>query len=189
MQDNVADKRALRTLKLFVGVMATVVAVTLAAGALLRILNEVPELIQPEKENVVFHQSVEQAEKTLGINILLPSYFPEYLAWPPEIIRSERKPKLKVTLQFKYRQKDQNALTIVESFPGEGKHLELTPPPRPWSKKEIIVNGFLAEMISWIDEEGFLWHKTKWVVQDRHLEAQSVLPEEEFFRIVNSISR
>lgn len=187
MQESAMGEKALRFLREMAGVVVPVLLLTLAAGALLRMLNKAPEHIQPEQKNVVLYQSIEEAERTLRIRILVPSYFPDYLAWPPLSIRSERKPKFKVTLEFRYQDRNQLALTLEESFPEEGKRLVLEPPPRPWHREFILLNGSQGEMISWIDEEGFLWHNAKWKARGRLFEAKSILPEEEFLRILRSI--
>ncbi len=189
MQNKCARKRNIKFFKTVAGVVVPVLAVTLTAGALLKILNEVPDYIQPERKNVEIWGSVEEAERALRVNIMLPSYSPDYLVWPPESITSRKRPVLKVTLQFSYENRDQLALTLEESFPKGGEKLELVSPPRPWRKEEISVNELPGHMFSWVDERGFLWHKAKWADKGRHFEVYGVLPEEEFKCIINSIFR
>jgi hypothetical protein len=96
---------------------------------------------------------------------------------------------LKVVPRFVNRGSGQPALIIEQSFVKGGEAFEMVIPPRPWLKKEILVNGSPGEMLSWIDEEGFRWHRASWVRRGRRFDARSVLPEEEFLRIVNSIHR
>lgn len=197
MQENAMEGRALRSLKGLAGVIVPVVAVILATGASLRMLNHIPELIQPGQGNVVTYPDIKQAERALRIRIILPSYLPDYLARQPYSITSETKPKLKVTLQFAYGDSTQQALIIEEGFPAGGEELESPSPPRAgptglpqvWRSKSITINGSLIEMVSWINEDGLTWHRAVWVTQERRLEARSVLPEEEFLRIIGSVSK
>lgn len=197
MQENAMERRALRSLRGLAGVIVPVVAVILATGASLRMLNHIPELIQPGQGNLATYPNIKQAERALRIRIILPAYLPDYLARQPYSIKSEKKPKLKVTLQFAYRDNNLQALIIEEGFPAEGKELESPSPPKArstgspqgWRSKNITINGSPIEMLSWIDEDGLTWHRAIWVTRGRRLEARSVLPEEEFLRIIGSVSK
>ena len=170
-----------------VGIVLPVVLLVLATGALLRMLKEVPDHIQPLGENVVFYQSLEDAEKELNMDIMVPSYFPDSLAWPPAGIRLEKEPRSEIMLLFKYRQIDRFALTIKQSLEEWGEELEIILPARPWSRKEIMVNGSPVEMASFMYEEGFWRHRVRWRAHERYFEAETDLPAGEFIRIVNSI--
>lgn len=170
-----------------VGIVLPVILLVLAAGAILAMLKGVPGHIQPLKKNVVFYQSIEDAEKELDMDIMVPSYFPDSLAWPPAGIRLEKEPRSEITLRFKYRQVDRLALTIKQSLVEWGEELEAIPPARPWRKKEIMVNGSPVEMVSFMYEEGFWRHRVRWRAHERYFEAETDLPDGEFVRIVNSI--
>jgi len=61
--------------------------VTLAAAALLAVLDGLPALIEGEPHGLERARTVEEVEEALRTRLLLPSYFPSSLAWPPRRIR------------------------------------------------------------------------------------------------------
>ncbi len=77
--------------------LATLVLVALG----LRLLGALPSLwLQPP---VTAFASIEEAERTLGVRIWLPVYFPDYLDFPPQVIRVEQELVPRVFLSFRGR--------------------------------------------------------------------------------------
>lgn len=75
------------------------VAIAFVAGAL-KLLGWVPRSIEPE--NIRPYSTLEDVGTDLGIRkIFLPSYFPQYLSWPPSEILAQKRPYPLVLMYFK----------------------------------------------------------------------------------------
>ncbi len=61
------------------------------------------------------YSSIEAAEKDLGVQVLVPYYFPSYLSWPPSSVRGQREPAKVVSLLVRSAD-GQQALQIREIF-------------------------------------------------------------------------
>ncbi len=72
-------------------VLVPVLVVGVSALALF-IMGIVPGYVQGPSEGIREYDSIEEAESRLGFDIVVPSYFPDYLAWPPAEVRGQLQP-------------------------------------------------------------------------------------------------
>lgn len=80
----------------------------------LKVLGWLPAAVS--KTEVKTFRSLEDARAALKIKrIYLPSYFPQYLSWPPDEILARRKPFTMVLMHFENEQRREIALAIRQS--------------------------------------------------------------------------
>ena len=108
-------------------VLAPVLVVGMAA-LLLYGLDMLPAYLPGFAPAVTEYNSVEEASSQLGFNIVVPVYFPSYLAWPPEKILGQLKPFPLVQMSFLSSDHHDEILLIYQSV-SESRDL---PAPLPW---------------------------------------------------------
>ncbi len=129
-------------LKKYVIFGAMVVAVTV----MLSLLNWVPTIFQ--KEGVRKYKSIEDAKAELKLSkLFLPSYFPQYLIWPPSEIYGRRKPAKMVLMHFiNYERKDV-VLSIMQADSSDPHPLKSRIEPVKIRKREgILIKGRKGEL-------------------------------------------
>jgi len=68
------------------------------------------------RDEVRRYRSIEDARSALKIgNIPMPSYFPQYLSWPPDEILGRRRPYGLVLMHFDNQQRKEIALAIRQA--------------------------------------------------------------------------
>jgi hypothetical protein len=94
------------------------IAMLTATFLLLRVLNFIP--LSLEKESIREYKTIEDARLDLRIDrIILPSYFPQHLAWPPAEIFARKKPYEMVLMHFRDRNTGKLVLAIQQADPRE----------------------------------------------------------------------
>lgn len=89
------------------------VTIAILIGAL-KIINWLPATLQ--KDSMRRYSSIEEVRSRLNIKeILIPSYFPQSLAWPPSEILAQGKPFLAIVMEFKHIKKGDIALIISQA--------------------------------------------------------------------------
>lgn len=87
----------------------------------LKVLNWVPLVVQ--KESARRYNSVEEVRRTLNVrDILVPTYFPQQISWPPSEILAQGAPFPAVVMTFHRAGTGEAALVIVQS---EGRPLNI----------------------------------------------------------------
>lgn len=80
----------------------------------LKVINWLPMALQ--KETLRRYSSIDEVRSKLNISdIFVPSYFPQYLSWPPSEILAQTKPFTAVVLEFKNTVKGDTALVITQA--------------------------------------------------------------------------
>lgn len=80
----------------------------------LKVVNWLPTVIQ--KETMRRYSSIDEVRSRLNISdIFIPSYFPQYLSWPPSEILAQSKPFIAVVLEFRDVKSGETALIITQS--------------------------------------------------------------------------
>ncbi len=129
-------------LKKYIIFGAMVVAVTV----MLSLLNWVPTIFQ--REGVRKYKSIEDAKSELKLSkLFLPSYFPQYLIWPPTEIYGRRKPAKMVLMHFiNYERKDV-VLSIMQADSSDPHPLKSRIEPVKIRKREgILIKGRKGEL-------------------------------------------
>lgn len=155
----------------------------------LYVLKKVPAYIQERKEKS--YSSVEEAEYSLGLRIFLPSYFPDYLTWPPKEIKVVRKPSLIITLVFISQGDGTPSLVIHEiiSNTDESKPvgLDIIEPKGHSGEIEVSVGGAKGTLKLGVVEHGSRWTQLHWKQGDRKMVLRSNRSVEDLLKIARSI--
>jgi hypothetical protein len=93
-------------------------AIMFVTVIMLALLNWFPSAVQ--KEGIRKYKSIEEVENRLKIKkIFLPSYFPQYLIWPPAEIYARRKPYKMVLMHFTNYERKEIVLSIRQVDPSD----------------------------------------------------------------------
>ncbi|MDA8079336.1 MAG: hypothetical protein M0Z79_10415 [Nitrospiraceae bacterium] len=89
-------------------------AMVVSLVLLLRFLNWIPAAFQ--KTEVRRYRSIEDVRSGLKIRkVFLPSYFPQYLTWPPDEIFARKRPYPLVLMHFTNQQRGEIAMSIRQA--------------------------------------------------------------------------
>jgi len=162
--------------------------VTALTAVVLRLLNGVPSNIQGPA--VQQFASVEQAQSRLGVDILLPPYFPDYFAWPPEVIEATSRPSTMVRLVFTARHSGSEALWLFEAFsPDARTDASVAYPATIVQKKTFPVDGKQGLLVVGTDADGMPLYQLRWEQDNRYLVVSTSYSLEEMVRMANSMAR
>jgi hypothetical protein len=122
------------------GIMIAVTA------ALLNLLNWVPTALQ--KEGVKKYRTIEDVKAALKLNkLFLPSYFPQYLVWPPSEIYGRRKPSKMVLMHFINYDRRDVVLSIMQAESADPRPLRSRIEPDKIKRQEkTIIKGRRGEL-------------------------------------------
>jgi len=145
-----------------VGAFVLFCIMVLFAAGILRLLDWLPLVIQDE--SLRRYASVEDVQRELKIGkILLPSYFPQYLSWPPSEIFAQEKPFPLVLLYFKDLNTGDVVLAIRQSDSKDPAPVPLRIEPKKIaSRRNIVVKGRNAELSVAACEDGRTCNAVSW---------------------------
>jgi hypothetical protein len=155
----------------------------------LYVLNKVPSYFRERKEKS--YRSVEEAEYSLRLRIFLPSYFPDYLIWPPKEIKVVRKPSVIITLVF-ISQGDGNPSLVIHEIisntdESNGVRLDFMEPKTHSGDIQISVGGAKGTLRLGVVEHGSRWTQLSWKQGDRTMVLRSNRSVEDLLKISRSI--
>jgi hypothetical protein len=151
------------------------------------LLNLVPPSLQAEQ--VKDYESVEAAERALGIEISLPAYFPDYLAWPPARITLHRTPLLMFSLRFSAADGTEEALSIHQIFStNKDEHSQAVAKPGVLlGEIPVVIEESQGVLIIGKGEGGIPFNQVRWSKADRYLIVSTLYPPEELLKIARSM--
>lgn len=176
----------MRLLKDLPGIIGPLLAILAGMALLLRAADYLPSLwlreVLPEVERF---QSPRELEAKLGTKLLLPAYFPDYLAWPPSRIELYHWPGLEVRMFIISREDQQTRLMIYQLLSDE-----VALPADPGlvlAEKNIDIRGRRAQL-AWIrDRAGQRWCRLGWQAAQGRMVLLAKLPPGELVRIAQSM--
>jgi len=121
-------------------------AMVVAVAVMLDLLNWVPTVFQ--KEGVRKYKTIEDVKGDLKLSkLFLPSYFPQYLIWPPSEIYGRRKPAKMVLMHFiNYDRKDV-VLSVMQAESSDPHPLKSRIEPVKTRKREgVLIKGRRGEL-------------------------------------------
>src|SRR3989304_7406911 len=171
-------------------IVLSITLVMCTIGITLYLLKKVPSYIQESEEK--FYSTVEESEYALGLRIFLPSYFPEYLIWPPSEIKVVRKPYLTISLVFISRSYSSPSLVIHQIVSDTSKSkkevgLDFMEPKRPFQETQVSVGGAKGILIVGMGEDGKRWAQLSWRTADRKIVVIANCSVEDLLKIARSI--
>jgi hypothetical protein len=166
------------------GWVVVATAVTLAG------LGALPGLIAGESREVRSVTSLEEAERSLGAGLALPSYFPAHLGWPPSRIRVSGGKGGAVELTFRDPKQgagDQLQLLHVTT-PGAPIPPDFEPPGNELTSSPTTVASRPARL-SRRTIGGEVWQQLSWERDGCRMVLRTRGDVEELFRIARSAHR
>ncbi len=125
--------------KTFIGFLSFALT-TVVLVLTLKIVNWIPGTIQSNA--LRRYASIDEVRSALNIQeIRVPTYFPEYIVWPPSEILAQGKPFPALVMMFKRAGKDEIALVLSQS---QGQQLTAGNPIEITTVKETVpftING------------------------------------------------
>jgi len=158
----------------------------LAIAVALRLGGMVPDWValqtarsQTQPTATVEYETLRQAERALGFQLVLPTYLPAELRWPPATIRGEEGPP--ATISFLLLSEDSSrSLLITEIWQPGGAW-----PAGPVAGTPVVVEGALGLLESGLTTAGQVSRLT-WAAAGRAYELRGSYPPEELLRIARS---
>ncbi len=177
-------------------ILLPLLAVTITIALGLKALDFLPAQIERIKatilvstptDRILRFDSLEEAEDKLGVKILVPAYFPDYLIWPAASVYAQHEP-LTVTLIFRSLDLREDLL-VRQSFAKGDEPLPLFAEPFITLERSVINLDEQTEgiLIEGKDIDGAPRNQLYWTVQDRHISLVTPYPVFELLRMAESI--
>src|SRR3990172_7167103 len=158
------------------------------AALFLSIMNHVPRYLPGSVPAATEYSSVEEASLGLGFNIAIPVYFPNYLAWPPETIKGQKKPFPKVEIVFLSADRKTEILAIYEWLSDSPEALSALWLENSSARMPINLNQNQGELIIGKTADGFTSNGAHWMVNGQHFLVVTTKPVQELLAIARSMS-
>jgi hypothetical protein len=149
-------------------------------------LDSMPTWLHGQPRGVRRATSVEEVERRLQSRVLLPSYFPDSLRWPPSQVRFTREDGGSVALDFQGKdgapalllaQTLASAATIPEGIQGRLAVIQRQSAP-------LGEDAVLARVVA---EDGTLWNQLEWSRSGRRFLLRGRGSLEDLIRMARSI--
>ena len=160
-------------------------AVLAATAAVLLFVDAWPAWLAGQARDVRRARTVDEAERRLRTRLVLPSYFPDTLAWPPVAVRFTLGPPGAAALQVAGRDGRPRALLAETVAPGEIPE-RLVPPAAPLGSAPLDVNGRPGRLARVVGEDGEVWNELAWEQDGRSLLLRSRGSIDELLRMARS---
>jgi hypothetical protein len=162
---------------LMVGIMALV----------LYVLGSIPSAIQ-SPTGIREYRTIEEAESGIGIDIVLPAYFPNYLSWPPALIEGQIDPFSMAQVWFFSSDRSAETLMIYQIVSDS----EDLPVALPWSDTVIeeipvSINSSEGFLITGRGPDNRILNGVYWVKDGVHFVVVTTHSAQELLRIANSM--
>jgi hypothetical protein len=170
--------RALWTLTLVLG----------GAAVALATLDAMPTWLHGQPRGVRKAASIEEAERRVQGRVLLPSYFPDTLRWPPAGVRFTREEGGAVAMSFDAREGGA-ALLLAQTVAGT------SPIPDGLQGRLAVIQqqsaplGDGAVLSRVVAEDGTLWNQLEWSRDGRRFLLRGRGSLEDLIRMARSIHR
>jgi hypothetical protein len=171
-------------------VVVSLTAVFVLAAGGLKLLDRIPGLVLGTPHGVTRYQDIEQAERALGQDVLVPPYFPDTLRWPPTSIEATAGPSPAVALRFAGRDGRPDRLQICETLgPDEASAREILPDVAVLETATVLVEGTRARLRRVLADDGRLLHELTWRLGQRSFVLRFDGPVDQLLAMAQSLER
>ena len=158
------------------------------AALTLYLLGMLPAYLPGSTSAVKEYDSIEEAASELGFDIVVPVYFPSYLAWPPDKIRGQSKPFPMIQMSFLDSDRHTEVLLIYQMV-SDSQDL---PGPLPWietidQKILVTINGSSGELIVGKRANGDIVNGVHWRINGQHFLLVTTQPVKELLALARSM--
>ena len=177
-----------RFMKEFKQIILAPVLVVSGAALTLYLLGTLPAYLPGASSAVKEYDNIEAAASELGFDIVVPVYFPSYLAWPPDKIQGQLKPFPMVQMSFLASDRHTEILLIYQMI-SDSQGL---PVPLPWietifQKIPITINGSSGELLVGKRGNGDIVNGAHWKVNGQHFLVATTQPVQELLALARSM--
>jgi hypothetical protein len=170
----------------FAAVLLAALAVT--AGGL-RVADAFPSWWRGEPRGVQRYDNVGELQRELRTRLLIPSFFPDNIAWPPSRVLRAPGEGRPVALVFQERGSRRLALLIAQAIDGDVElPAALVPPLAVVSARDVEVNGAPARLLQVADGDRLLL-ELSCVAEGRRVRLRYAGDERTLLRIARSLHR
>lgn len=171
-------------------VLVSLAAVFVVAAGGLKLLDRIPGLVLGTPHGVTRYPDIEQAERALGYNVLVPPYFPDTLQWPPTSIEVTTGPSPAVALHFGGRDGRPDRLQICETLaPDTASAREILPDVAVLETATVFVEGTRAGLRRVLTDDGRLLHELTWHTGQRLFVLRFDGPVDQLLAMAQSLER
>jgi hypothetical protein len=147
----------------------------------------VPANIQ-SPEGIREYSSLEEAESALGLEVIIPAYFPNYLFWPPVKIEGHLEPFPMTQVLFLASDQQAEALLIYQIVSDS----EDSPVAFPWietvlDEMTMPINDSVATVITGKGADGELVNGIHWMTGGVHFVVVTIHPVQELLIMARSM--
>ncbi len=166
--------------------MAILVVVGITA-AVLFLLGMLPSHLQA-LPGVREYDTLEEAQRALGFEIVIPTYFPSYLSWPPARITVEISSVSQVETLFVSSEQNTEVLLVMQSTAKDGS----LPPSLPWietvlDEMPISVGDSAGSLVIGGGENGQLMNGAQWKTNNFLFTMVTTQPVQELLSLARSM--
>lgn len=166
--------------------VAWLVVVLAVAMGMLAVLDSVPAWLVGEDRDLRTARTLEDAERRVRARLVLPGYFPDTIAWPPERIEVLPGRPPAVLMQFVERAGRAPHLVLAQTV-GAGEVPErLLPRAPPVDETAVAVAGADGALRRIVGPDGEMWRELSWRQDGRSVVVRSRGTVEELLRMARS---
>lgn len=170
--------------------LVVLTSVLLATAAVLRLLDAVPPWLRGEPRGIRRYATVEALERETRTQLLLPFYFPEVLAWPPEAIYRAPGNGVPTLVSVSDRQDGHTRLLIAQCLEGECEFpARLLPPGATRVRESLDLADTTGERTEQVGPDGATWTDLEWRQTGRRFVVRMYGDDRELLRIARSLRR
>jgi hypothetical protein len=163
-------------------------AVAVTAGAL-RATDALPSWWRGEPRGVQRYASLGELQRELHTRLLVPSFFPDEIAWPPSRVLRAPGEGRPVALVFQERTTPRVRLLIAQAIDGDVALPPVLVPPLPvLASRALEVNGAPARLDEVLDDDRVLLDLTC-LAEGRRIRLRYAGDERSLLRIARSLHR
>ncbi len=149
-------------------------------------LDSMPTWLHGQPRGVRRAGSVEEVERRLQARVLLPSYFPDTLRWPPSQVRFTREEGGSVALDFQGKD-GAPALLLAQTTAPAGEIPDAIKGRLAVIQRQSAPLGEDAVLARVVAEDGTLWSQLEWTGKDRRFLLRGRGSLEDLIRMARSI--
>ena len=165
---------------------AWLVVVVVVAAGMLAGLDAVPAWVNGESRDVRVVRTLEEAERRVRARLILPAYFPDTIAWPPQKIRVLPGQPPAVALQLTARGGGEPRMLLAQSL-GSGEIPDrVLPPAGALDETAVAIAGTQGKLRRIVGPDGAVWREVEWAQGGRTVVLRSKGTLEELLRMARS---
>jgi hypothetical protein len=168
------------------------VATIAVAAALLRLADHVPGWVRGEPRGIARYASLDALERQLGTRVLVPTYFPDVLAWPPARVALSAGEGQPTLVALRDRRTGTERILIAQSIRGDYPiPSRLLPAGTVVEAMSMDIGGHPARLERARADDGAEWTDLSFVLEGRRVVIRAIggAPPPDLERLARSLHR